>query len=478
MSVCRQRKGEMRRPGGRRGRDRRESCGAAAAGTARRTARAAQGLARGGTPGELLASPGAGAPRPGAGSARRRSAQRREAHRHRLGTTAGPAPNRRAAALAQLRQVRQWYPGPPAGQPGGRVGHADPLGRPRAPARGRGDPRGDRGRALQAQAQPARAHRRLHHRAGGPLPPRSRGAAATRAIAPLGPTGPPPPPCGARLHSDRRQCNQSLHISGRDSYSRCVEQGPGGLAPRRRGVTDSLRFPEEARVGIGIGIRHVGRAALVAGGAVVTTLAAEVLAARNHRFLPSDPVMAPSCALGPEEGEPLVLAVLGDSSVAGVGADCAQDTLTYGLALALVERYRVHLYSLGTSGARLHHVVSEQVPRLAELDPDVVLVCVGTNDITHVTPVYEVRRQLRLLGAGLVTAAPRAVVLVSGLPPAETSRAFRGKREMFSPDLFHPSSAGYTFLGKFYGQAVRKALEAARDAGAATPPDLAGDLAG
>ncbi len=56
--------------------------------------------------------------------------------------------------------------------------------------------------------------------------------------------------------------------------------------------------------------------------------------------------------------------------------------------------------------------------------------------------------------------------------------AFRGKREMFSPDLFHPSSAGYTFLGKFYGQAVRKALEAARDAGAATPPDLAGDLAG
>ncbi len=270
---------------------------------------------------------------------------------------------------------------------------------------------------------------------------------------------------------------------------------------------------------MGIGIRHFGRAALVAGGAVVTTLAAEVLAARNHRFLPSDPVIDPSCVLGPEEGESLVLAVLGDSSVAGVGADCAEDTLTYGVALALAERYRVRLYSLGTSGARLHHVVSEQVPRLAELDPDVVLVCAGTNDITHVTPVHEVRRQLRQLGPGLLTAAPRAVVLVSGLPPAETSLAFRWplrevlglwargytrlfqaelarhgitvidvaavargafrrKREMFSPDLFHPSSAGYTFLGKFYGQAVRKALETARNAGAATPPDLAGDLAG
>jgi lysophospholipase L1-like esterase len=255
----------------------------------------------------------------------------------------------------------------------------------------------------------------------------------------------------------------------------------------------------------------------------MTTLAAEILAARNHRFLPSDPVLEINCALGPEEGEPLVLAVLGDSSVAGVGADCAEDTLTYGVAAALAERYRVRLYSLGASGARLHHVVTEQVPRLAELDPDVVLVCVGTNDITHVTPVHEVRRQLRLLGPGLVTAAPRAVALVSGLPPAETSLAFRwplrnvlgiwaraytrlfqvelarhgitvvdvaavargafrGKREMFSPDLFHPSSAGYSFLGRFYGQAVRKALDAARGAGAGagtgTPPDLAGDLAG
>jgi lysophospholipase L1-like esterase len=270
---------------------------------------------------------------------------------------------------------------------------------------------------------------------------------------------------------------------------------------------------------VGIGFRHIGRAALVAGGAAITTLAAEVLEARHHHFLPSDPVLELDCVLGPEDGEPLVLAVLGDSSVAGVGAETAQETLTHGVACALAERYKVRLYSLGVSGARLHHVVSDQVPRLAELDPDVVLVCVGTNDITHCTPVHEVRRQIRLLGAGLVTAAPRAVTLVSGLPPAETSLAFRwplrdvlgvwaraytrlfqvelrrhritvidvatvartafsGKREMFSADLFHPSSAGYTFLGSFYGQAVRRALETARATQSEIPPDLAGHLAG
>jgi lysophospholipase L1-like esterase len=270
---------------------------------------------------------------------------------------------------------------------------------------------------------------------------------------------------------------------------------------------------------VGIGIRHIGRAALVAGGAAFTTLAAEVLEARYHRFLPSDPALELDCVLGPEDGESLVLAVLGDSSVAGVGADAPEETLTYGVARALAERYRVRLYSLGVSGARLRHVVSDQVPRLAELDPDVVLVCVGTNDITHCTPIHEVRRQVRVLGAGLVTAAPRAVTLVSGLPPAETSlafrwplrdvlgvwaraytrlfqvelrrhritvidvaavarSAFRGKREMFSADLFHPSSAGYTFLGTFYGQAVGRALEAARATQSEIPPDLAGHLAG
>jgi lysophospholipase L1-like esterase len=268
-----------------------------------------------------------------------------------------------------------------------------------------------------------------------------------------------------------------------------------------------------------LGARRFGRAALVAGGAAVTTLAAEVLAARNHRFLPSDPMFEISCVLGPDDGPPLVLAVLGDSSVAGVGADCAEDTLTYGVARALADRYRVSLHSLGVSGAKLSHVVRDQLPKLAELDADVVFVCVGTNDITHCTPVQQVRRQLQLLGSGLVTAAPRAVLVVSGLPPAETSLAFRWplrsilggwaraytrmfqaelaahgivvvdiarvarsaflrKREMFSSDLFHPSSTGYTFLGGFYGEAVRKAFEDARAAASATPPDLAGDLAG
>ena len=147
---------------------------------------------------------------------------------------------------------------------------------------------------------------------------------------------------------------------------------------------------------MGIAVRHVGRATLLGAGALATTLAAEVVAAKRRRFLPSDPVLEIGGVVGPEDGEPLVLVVLGDSSVAGVGADSAQDTLTYGVAKALTDRYRVELHALGVSGSKLCNVVGEQLAQVAGLDPDVVLVCVGTNDVTHGTTFREARRQLRL----------------------------------------------------------------------------------
>jgi lysophospholipase L1-like esterase len=267
---------------------------------------------------------------------------------------------------------------------------------------------------------------------------------------------------------------------------------------------------------VGIAVRHIGRATLLGAGALATTLAAEVVAARRHRFLPAaDPPLEISGTIGPEDGEPLTLVVLGDSSVAGVGAEAAEDTLTYGVAKALSDQYRVSLHALGVSGSRLNHVVCDQLPQVEGLDPDIVLVCVGTNDVTHGTTVREARRQLRLLVDGLARFAPNARVIVSGLPPAETSAAFHrplrdllglrallftrlyraeltpqgisvfdiakltkaafsGKREMFSADLFHPSSAGYAFLGTIYGRAVREVLDvAARD----LQPDPEAELA-
>ena len=267
---------------------------------------------------------------------------------------------------------------------------------------------------------------------------------------------------------------------------------------------------------MGIAVRHIGRATLLGAGALATTLAAEVMAARRHRFVSAEPPLEISGTIGPENGDPLTLVVLGDSSVAGVGADAAEDTLTYGVAKALSDQYRVSLHALGVSGSRLCDVVGRQLPQLEGLGADIVLVCVGTNDVTHGTTLREARRQLRLLVAGLAAVAPEARVIVSGLPPAETATAFHrplrdllglrallftrlyraelvphgisvfdiakltksafhGKRDMFSADRFHPSSAGYAFLGTVYGRAVREALDAAA---LDLQPDPEAELAG
>jgi lysophospholipase L1-like esterase len=184
------------------------------------------------------------------------------------------------------------------------------------------------------------------------------------------------------------------------------------------------------------------------------------------------------------------------------------------VAKALSDQYRVSLHAFGVSGSRLADVVTKQLPQAAGLGADIVLVCVGTNDVTHGTTLREARRQLRMLVAGLAEVAPDAKVIVSGLPPAETATAFHrplrdllglrallftrlyrtelvpqgisvfdiakltksafhGKREMFSADLFHPSSAGYAFLATIYGRAVREALDAARE----LQPDPEAELA-
>src|SRR5919197_73128 len=108
--------------------------------------------------------------------------------------------------------------------------------------------------------------------------------------------------------------------------------------------------------------RYLGQGALLAAGALTTTLAAEMRAAIRHKFIASEPILEIGGVLGPDDGEPFTVAVLGDSSVAGVGAERAEDTLAYGVAMALAEGHRVTLHCLGVSGARLANVVDEQVP--------------------------------------------------------------------------------------------------------------------
>ncbi|MEU7688936.1 SGNH/GDSL hydrolase family protein [Microbispora hainanensis] len=183
-------------------------------------------------------------------------------------------------------------------------------------------------------------------------------------------------------------------------------------------------------------------------------------------------------------GEPIRMAVLGDSTSVGLGMSNAEDTpgvrIAYGLA-AVAER-PVRLTVVGQSGAASMDL-GVQVDRALEARPEVAIIFIGANDVTTATlPAHAVRhlqkavRRLREAGAEVVVgtcpdlgtvrpiaqplrwvtrrwsrqlAAAQTVAVVEAGGRTVAFADLLGPEfdanpaEMFGPDRFHPSARGY-----------------------------------
>ncbi|PZQ88398.1 MAG: GDSL family lipase [Leifsonia xyli] len=185
------------------------------------------------------------------------------------------------------------------------------------------------------------------------------------------------------------------------------------------------------------------------------------------------------------EGKPLDLVVLGDSIAAGLGAARRKDTLGARLAkgLARVLRRPVRLHTIAIVGAETS-LLARQLDALPPgLRPELAVVIVGGNDVTHRIPVSESTTQLRSaverlrdLGAEVVVGtcpdlgalrpvpqplrsivsrwsrqlgeAQESVARAAGAHPVSLRRTVgpffvADPDEMFSLDRFHPSALGY-----------------------------------
>ena len=216
---------------------------------------------------------------------------------------------------------------------------------------------------------------------------------------------------------------------------------------------------------------------------------------------PVDRVLPPSS--GRPVGPPLLLAALGDSGMAGVGATSVDGALPAQLARRVADATGrpVHVVSTARTGARTADVLAEQVPRLPDR-PDILVLMVGTNDVTHLTPWRALARSTdALLDALTATGAP---VVVSSLPEVRALRAvprplrdtallaatgvqqvqraasrrrpgvtlvdvrgavgplFLARRDAMSLDAFHPSDTGYGLIADALLPAVLAALPADR----------------
>lgn len=237
-----------------------------------------------------------------------------------------------------------------------------------------------------------------------------------------------------------------------------------------------------AAVGGGAGLAGLGTAGLVSYG----LLKVEARMARRTIGKPFDISPDDTDVYGAGLGDPIDLVVLGDSLAAGLGADTRFQTMGGVLAtgVAALAGRPVRLTNVAEVGAESPWL-DGQVQRAIEAvpSPDVVLISIGGNDVTHRIPtsvsVSHLRHavtELRGTGAEVVVATCPDLGIIAPLPqPLRTitrhwSRdlakaqtvatveaggrtvslgdllrpAFISEPDhMFSVDQFHPSPAGY-----------------------------------
>jgi lysophospholipase L1-like esterase len=212
------------------------------------------------------------------------------------------------------------------------------------------------------------------------------------------------------------------------------------------------------------------------------------------------------------EGDPIDLLVLGDSIAAGLGAQRRKETLGARLAIGLAKKAKrpVRLRTaavVGSESAALHAQVAELA---GDYRPDVAVIVVGGNDITHRVPVstsvrhlVEAVHQLRARGAQVVVGSCPDLGALRPVPQPLRTLGSRMSRqladaqeqaavdagayavslrhavgpffisqpdEMFSLDRFHPSPLGYRRTAEALLPAVAGALGYGRMSAATRQP--------
>jgi lysophospholipase L1-like esterase len=213
-------------------------------------------------------------------------------------------------------------------------------------------------------------------------------------------------------------------------------------------------------------------------------------------------------------GRPIQLCVLGDSSAAGLGADLPEQVPGAVIArgLSAVSGRAVCLTTVAVVGA-MSADLDAQIDRLLERveRPDVCLVMVGANDVTHrvrpgesvrylthavtrliktgaavvvgtcpdlgtIEPVAQplrliARRWSRDLAAAQTVAAVEAGARTVSLGDLLGDEFRKSPGEMFSSDRFHPSAAGYAAAAAAVLPSVCAAAGYWPDGGAERLPD-------
>lgn len=119
------------------------------------------------------------------------------------------------------------------------------------------------------------------------------------------------------------------------------------------------------------------------------------------------------------------LAVLGDSLAFGTGAGDTSGGFAFRMYRAIAAtRPGSEITNAAIGGSTAADVLRLQVSRLRERRFDIVLLCVGGNDVVRGVPTAAFARNYRRLVTSIRTAAPRAALVAIGVPDVSISPLF------------------------------------------------------
>lgn len=201
------------------------------------------------------------------------------------------------------------------------------------------------------------------------------------------------------------------------------------------------------------------------------------------------------------QGRMLRLAVLGESTAAGVGAERHEEALAGFLAEEVARHTgrEVHWTVVARNGVTAGVVRRELVPRVAQGDPpDAVVVAVGVNDLLQLRPMRTWQREAEAMLSAIRAEVGQVPVVLAGMPPVHRfpslpqplrgvlglraramDRVLRDEAQVapraqhvparasfeagFSAaDGFHPSSAGYRAWARILARYVVGGVAGAR----------------
>ena len=143
-----------------------------------------------------------------------------------------------------------------------------------------------------------------------------------------------------------------------------------------------------------------------------------------------------------------VYVALGDSTVEGVGASAPHRSYTGILHTIVKERKKnTSYYNLGVAGATLRDVLDTQVAKAIELQPDLVTLSVGANDIKNRTNSTTFSKELRLLFKELQTKT-NAKIIVNTIPDLSLTPAIPRYLKSYSKFMAIRFNATITRVGE------------------------------